>query len=39
MRLADIIMSFPSLLLAVIVLYMFDPGLINFLSVEYCGHS
>ena len=26
MRIADIIMSFPSLLLAVIVLYMFDPG-------------
>lgn len=33
MRLADIIMSFPSLLLAVIVLYMFDPGLINLVLV------
>ena len=33
MRLADIIMSFPSLLLAVIVLYMFDPGLINLVIV------
>ena len=33
MRIADIIMSFPSLLLAVIVLYMFDPGLINLIIV------
>ena len=33
MRIADIIMSFPSLLLAVIVLYMFDPGLINLVIV------
>jgi peptide/nickel transport system permease protein len=33
MRLADVIMSFPSLLLAVIVLYMFDPGLINLVMV------
>jgi peptide/nickel transport system permease protein len=33
MRLADIIMSFPSLLLAVIVLYMFDPGLFNLVVV------
>jgi len=29
----DIIMSFPSLLLAVIVLYMFDPGLLNLVIV------
>ena len=33
MRIADIIMSFPSLLLAVIVLYMFDPGLLNLVLV------
>jgi len=33
MRIADIIMSFPSLLLAVIVLYMFDPGLLNLIIV------
>ena len=33
MRLADIIMSFPSLLLAVIVLYMFEPGLVNLVLV------
>ena len=33
MRLADIIMSFPSLLLAVIVLYIFEPGLINLIMV------
>jgi len=33
MRLADIIMSFPSLLLAVIVLYMFDPSLLNLVIV------
>ena len=33
MRMADIIMSFPSLLLAVIVLYMFDPGLLNLVIV------
>ena len=33
MRIADIIMSFPSLLLAVIVLYMFDPGLLNLVIV------
>ena len=32
-RLADIIMSFPSLLLAVIVLYMFDPSLLNLVIV------
>ena len=30
MRLADVIMSFPSLLLAVIVLYMFDPRINQF---------
>ena len=33
MRLADVIMSFPSLLLAVIVLYMFEPGLVNLVLV------
>ena len=33
MRMAYIIISFPSLLLAVIVLYMFDPGLLNLVIV------
>jgi peptide/nickel transport system permease protein len=33
MRLADIIMSFPSLLLAVIVLYMLSPSIINLVFV------
>ncbi len=33
MRLADIIMSFPSLLLAVVVLYMFEPGVANLILV------
>ena len=33
MRLADIIMSFPSLLLAVVVLYMFEPRVANLVIV------
>lgn len=33
MRLADVIMSFPSLLLAVIVLYMFRPSIANLIVV------
>ena len=33
MRLADIIMSFPSLLLAVIVLYMLEPSVVNLVLV------
>jgi peptide/nickel transport system permease protein len=33
MRLADVIMSFPSLLLAVIVLYMLEPSIINLVIV------
>jgi len=33
MRLADIIMSFPSLLLAVVVLYMFEPRVANLILV------
>lgn len=33
MRLADIIMSFPSLLLAVVVLYMFEPRVANLVLV------
>lgn len=33
MRLADVIMSFPSLLLAVIVLYMLEPSIINLVFV------
>lgn len=33
MRLADVIMSFPSLLLAVIVLYMFQPSIANLIVV------
>jgi peptide/nickel transport system permease protein len=33
MRLADVIMSFPSLLLAVIVLYMLEPSIINLVVV------
>jgi len=33
MRIADIIMSFPSLLLAVVVLYMFEPGVTNLILV------
>jgi peptide/nickel transport system permease protein len=33
MRLADVIMSFPSLLLAVIVLYMFQPSIANLILV------
>ena len=33
MRLADIIMSFPSLLMAVVVLYMFEPRVANLVLV------
>lgn len=33
MRMADILMSFPSLLLAVIVLYTFSPGLVSVVAV------
>ena len=33
MRLADIVMSFPSLLLAVVVLYMFGPSIVNLVIV------
>ena len=33
MRIADIIMSFPSLLLAVVVLYIFEPGIKNLIIV------
>jgi peptide/nickel transport system permease protein len=33
MRLTDIIMSFPSLLLAVVILYMFEPGMGNVIAV------
>lgn len=33
MRLADIIMSFPSLLLAVVVLYVLEPGLVNLILI------
>ena len=33
MRLADVIMSFPSLLLAVIVLYMLEPSILNLVLV------
>ena len=33
MRLADVIMSFPSLLLAVIVLYMLEPSVANIILV------
>ena len=33
MRLADVIMSFPSLLLAVIVLYMLPPSVLNLVIV------
>ena len=32
MRLADVIMSFPSLLLAVIVLYMLEPSILNLVA-------
>jgi peptide/nickel transport system permease protein len=33
MRLADVVMSFPSLLMAVIVLYMLDPSVVNLVIV------
>ena len=33
MRLTDIIMSFPSLLLAVVILYMFEPRVLNIVIV------
>ncbi|GAB3296138.1 ABC transporter permease [Pseudoclavibacter terrae] len=33
MRIADIIMSFPSLLLAVVILYVFNPSLANIVAV------
>lgn len=33
LRLADMIMSFPSLLLAVVVLYVFEPGVTNVVAV------
>lgn len=33
MRLADIIMSFPSLLIAVVILYMFEPSIYNLVLV------
>ncbi len=33
MRLADVIMSFPSLLLAVVVLYMFEPSVVSMIFV------
>nr|WP_277608053.1 ABC transporter permease [Streptomyces boncukensis] len=33
MRIADVILSFPSLLLAVVVLYVFDPGVANIVAV------
>jgi peptide/nickel transport system permease protein len=33
MRLADVLMSFPSLLLAVVVLYVFEPGIANLIAV------
>ena len=33
MRIADVIMSFPSLLLAVVVLYVFDPGVATIVAV------
>lgn len=33
MRIADIIMSFPSLLLAVVVLYVFDPSVANIVAI------
>ncbi|TQM16312.1 ABC transporter permease [Pseudonocardia kunmingensis] len=33
MRVADVIMSFPSLLLAVVVLYVFDPGVATIVAV------
>lgn len=33
MRIADIIMSFPSLLLAVVVLYVFDPSIANIVLI------
>lgn len=33
MRLTDIVMSFPSLLLAVLILYMFEPGVANVVVV------
>ena len=33
LRLADAVMSFPSMLLAVIVLFVFDPGIINVIVV------
>lgn len=33
MRLTDVVMSFPSLLLAVVILYMFEPGMANVIAV------
>ena len=33
MRVADVILSFPSLLLAVVVLYVFDPSVANIVAV------
>ncbi|WP_232666894.1 ABC transporter permease [Pseudonocardia sp. TRM90224] len=33
MRIADVILSFPSLLLAVVVLYVFTPGIANIIAV------
>ncbi|ONK14568.1 ABC transporter permease [Streptomyces sp. MP131-18] len=33
MRIADVILSFPSLLLAVVVLYVFDPSVANIIAV------
>ncbi len=33
MRLTDIVMGFPSLLLAIVILYMFDPGIFNLVLV------
>jgi peptide/nickel transport system permease protein len=33
MRIADVIMSFPSLLLAVVMLYVFEPGIANLVAV------
>jgi len=33
MRLTDIVMGFPSLLLAIVILYMFEPGILNLVLV------
>lgn len=38
LRLADAIMSFPSMLLAVIVLFVFEPGVINVILVLAISH-